>query len=170
MKCNQLTKWTEGKRKIKLTDNKCSHLHRIIAIQIVKFFDTDFEAFSCNLLLNKEAERDYIQEDIENYSKEIENWKEFVKWGRNCVADCGRVFCDCILKTCQLGFPFRFSCWILNSEFAKICYGWFVCEDTGCGDGDIDVPRPMWQCCYVREFRWDGTLTQWPWALKSWAL
>ena len=33
----------------------------------MKFFDTDFETFRCNLLLNKEAEaeRDSIQEDIE---------------------------------------------------------------------------------------------------------
>ena len=73
MKCKQLTKWTEGKRKAKLTDNKCSHLHGVIAIQIMKFFDTDFETFSCNLLLNK-AERDYIQEDIETELL-LRNWE-----------------------------------------------------------------------------------------------
>ena len=36
-----------------LTNDKSSHLYWVIAIQIMKFFETHFEAFSCNLLINK---------------------------------------------------------------------------------------------------------------------
>jgi len=39
-----------------LNNDKSSHLHWVITIQIVKFFDTHLEAFSRNLLINKEEE------------------------------------------------------------------------------------------------------------------
>ena len=37
-----------------LTNDKSSNLHWVITIQIMKFFETHFEVFSCNLLINKE--------------------------------------------------------------------------------------------------------------------
>ena len=47
-----------NKIKIKmLTDDESSHLHWVITIQIMKFFDTYFEIFGRNLLINKEKER-----------------------------------------------------------------------------------------------------------------
>lgn len=39
-----------------LTNDKSSHLHWVITIQVMKFFEAHFEAFSCNLLINKEKE------------------------------------------------------------------------------------------------------------------
>jgi len=39
-----------------LTNDKSSHLHGVITILIMKFFETHFETFSCNLLINKEEE------------------------------------------------------------------------------------------------------------------
>lgn len=43
-----------------LTNDKSSHLHGVITILIMKFFETHFETFSCNLLINKE-ERQIIK-------------------------------------------------------------------------------------------------------------
>ena len=39
-----------------LTNNKSSHLHWVITILIMKFFEADFETFSRNLLINKGEE------------------------------------------------------------------------------------------------------------------
>jgi len=39
-----------------LTNDKGSHLHWVVTIQIVKFFETHLEAFSRNLLVDKEEE------------------------------------------------------------------------------------------------------------------
>ena len=67
----------------------------------MKFFDTHFETFSCNLLLNEKSRNIYhIQKDIENYSKEIDNMLKTVcnlKRGRFCVTffvtKCFVIFC-----------------------------------------------------------------------------
>jgi len=40
-----------------LTDYKSSHLYGVITILIMKFFETNFEIFSRNLLIKKEIER-----------------------------------------------------------------------------------------------------------------
>ena len=40
-----------------LTNGESCNLDGVITIQIMKFFETDFEAFSCNLLVSKEEER-----------------------------------------------------------------------------------------------------------------
>lgn len=37
-----------------LTNDKSCNLHGVITIEIVKLFETEFEAFSCNLLVYKE--------------------------------------------------------------------------------------------------------------------
>ena len=36
-----------------LTDHESSQSYWVITVEIMKFFETDFEAFSCNLLINK---------------------------------------------------------------------------------------------------------------------
>lgn len=42
-----------------LTNDKCSHLHWVVTIQIMKFFDTHLEAGSCNLLRNKRNKKKF---------------------------------------------------------------------------------------------------------------
>ena len=34
-----------------VTNDESCNLHGVVPIQIMKFFETDFEAFSCNLLV-----------------------------------------------------------------------------------------------------------------------
>ena len=44
-----------------LTNDKGSHVHGVITILIMKFFETHFEAFSCNLLINKKKKNKFKQ-------------------------------------------------------------------------------------------------------------
>jgi len=47
-----------------LTNDKGSHLHRVITILIMKLFETHLEAFSCNLLINKKKKTKFKEKDI----------------------------------------------------------------------------------------------------------
>ena len=44
-----------------LTIDESSKSHGVITVEIMKFFETDFEAFSCNLLTNKRKGDTLIQ-------------------------------------------------------------------------------------------------------------
>ena len=61
--------------KQKLTNDKCIHLHRVITIHIMKFFHTHLETFSCNFLLNQEAEKTYQQrlQNIATFMYKVKN-------------------------------------------------------------------------------------------------
>lgn len=38
-----------------LTNDESRQSHGVITVEIMKFFETDFEAFSCNLLIKKRS-------------------------------------------------------------------------------------------------------------------
>ena len=69
-----------------LTNNESSQSHWVITVEIMKFFETDFEAFSCNLLINKRkgntifANKDTIIKKMILWTiKRPENWNKFGK-------------------------------------------------------------------------------------------
>ena len=63
-----------------LTNDKSGHLHRVITILIMKFFETHFEAFSCNLLINEKKKAKFKQKDIKVVGclkKDKWEWKQY---------------------------------------------------------------------------------------------
>ena len=60
-----------------LTNDKSSHVHWVITIEIMKFFETDFEVFSCNLLIKKR--RRQLRKYCEVLKRDTNNWNKFVK-------------------------------------------------------------------------------------------